>query len=62
MYKNTGYVLIIGSSNMDFIIYSKRFPNPGETVTGGIFKQFLGGKGANQAVASVRSGSKTIFI
>jgi ribokinase len=47
---------------MDLNIYSQRFPKPGETVTGGIFKQFLGGKGANQAVASVRSGSKTIFI
>ncbi|MFX0074685.1 MAG: ribokinase, partial [Candidatus Hermodarchaeota archaeon] len=52
----------IGSSNMDLNIYSKRFPKPGETVTGGVFKQFLGGKGANQAVASVRSGAKTIFI
>jgi ribokinase len=56
------YVLIIGSSNMDLNIYSQRFPKPGETVTGGVFKQFLGGKGANQAVASVRSGAKTIFI
>ncbi len=56
------YVLIVGSSNMDLNIYSERFPNPGETVTGGVFKQFLGGKGANQAVASARSGSKTIFI
>ncbi|MBY8988195.1 MAG: ribokinase [Candidatus Lokiarchaeota archaeon] len=56
------YVLIIGSSNMDLNIYSQRFPKPGETVTGGVFKQFLGGKGANQAVASVRSGSKTLFI
>ena len=62
MSKGEEYVLIIGSSNMDLNIYSKRFPNPGETVTGGIFKQFLGGKGANQAVASVRSGAKTIFI
>ena len=56
------YVLIIGSSNMDLNIYSQRFPKPGETVTGGVFKQFLGGKGANQVVASVRSGSKTFFI
>ena len=56
------YVLIVGSSNMDLNIYSERFPNPGETVTGGVFKQFLGGKGANQAVASVRSGSSTTFI
>lgn len=56
------YVLIIGSSNMDLNIYLQRFPKPGETVTGGVYKQFLGGKGANQAVASVRSGSKTNFI
>ncbi len=56
------YVLIVGSSNMDLNIYSERFPNPGETVTGGVFKQFLGGKGANQAVASARSGSETTFI
>jgi ribokinase len=56
------YVLIIGSSNIDMNIYSERLPKKGETVTGGTFKQFLGGKGANQAVASVRSGSNTIFI
>ena len=56
------YVLIIGSSNMDLNVYLKRLPRPGETVTGGMFQQFLGGKGANQAVASVRSGAKTIFI
>jgi ribokinase len=62
MTNGANYVLVIGSSNMDLNIYSKRFPNPGETVTGGIFKQFLGGKGANQAVASARSGAKTVFI
>lgn len=56
------YVLIIGSSNMDLNIYLQSFPKPGETVTGGKFKQFLGGKGANQAVASVRSGANTVFI
>jgi ribokinase len=56
------YVLIIGSSNMDLNIYSERLPNPGETVTGGKFKRYLGGKGANQAVASSRAGTSTIFI
>jgi ribokinase len=62
MIDSGGYVLIIGSSNMDLNIYLKRFPKPGETVTGGTFKQFLGGKGANQSVASIRSGAKTVFI
>jgi ribokinase len=56
------FVLVIGSSNMDLNIYSDRFPKTGETVTGGTFTQSLGGKGANQAVASVRSGTKTVFI
>jgi len=56
------YVIVIGSSNMDLNIYLERLPKSGETVTGGTFKQFLGGKGANQSVASVRSGSDTLFI
>ena len=56
------YVLIIGSSNMDFNIYLERFPEKGETITGGTFQQYLGGKGANQAVACARSGIKTVFI
>lgn len=59
---NGNYVLVIGSSNIDLNIYSKKLPTPGETVTGGKFRQNLGGKGANQSVASIRSGSKTIFI
>ncbi len=56
------YVLVVGSSNMDLNMYSKRFPTPGETVTGGMFTQSFGGKGANQSVASIRSGSNTVFI
>lgn len=62
MSKKTPYVLIIGSSNMDLNIYSEKFPDLGETITGGTFKQYLGGKGANQSVAAVRSGAKTVFI
>jgi len=62
MISTNDYVIIIGSSNMDLNIYSERLPKPGETVTGGVFKQYLGGKGANQSVASVRSGSNTFFI
>ena len=62
MNKKVPYVLIIGSSNMDLNVYSERFPDLGETITGGTFKQYLGGKGANQSVAVVRSGAKTVFI
>jgi ribokinase len=62
MSKKSDYVLIVGSSNMDLNIYSERFPDLGETITGGTFKQYLGGKGANQSVAAVRSGANTVFI
>jgi len=47
---------------MDLNIYSKRLPQPGETVTGGAFSKSLGGKGANQAVAAARAGSEVLFI
>ena len=56
------YVLVIGSSNIDLNIYSKKLPTTGETVTGGILTQSYGGKGANQAVAAKRSGSDTVFV
>jgi len=55
-------VLVIGSSNLDLVVTAKRFPNPGETIFGKKFEMFPGGKGANQAVAAARLGSKTIFI
>ena len=58
----SGNILIIGSSNTDMIIQSDKIPQPGETVTGGIFSTAAGGKGANQAVAVARSGGNTTFI
>ncbi|MFX1523342.1 MAG: ribokinase [Promethearchaeota archaeon] len=62
MNKEHADVVIIGSSNMDLNIYSERFPELGETVTGGVFEQNLGGKGANQSVAAARTGAITVFI
>jgi ribokinase len=37
-------------------------PKPGETVLGGDFARFHGGKGANQALAAARAGAKVAFI
>lgn len=55
-------ILIIGSSNTDMVIKTERFPTPGETIIGGNFFLFPGGKGANQAVAAARLGGNVTFI
>lgn len=49
-------VLVAGSANLDFVVRAPHIPAPGETVLGSSFCTFAGGKGANQAVASVRAG------
>jgi ribokinase len=55
-------VLVVGSSNTDLVVFCERLPKPGETVLGGEFKMFGGGKGANQAVAAARAGSDVTFL
>lgn len=57
-----GKILVIGSSNTDMVVKSGRFPTPGETILGGAFYMFPGGKGANQAVAAARLGGQVTFI
>lgn len=55
-------VVVVGSSNTDLVLNCKSLPRPGETVLGGAFERFAGGKGANQAVAAVRAGAKVAFV
>jgi ribokinase len=56
------HVVVIGSANTDLVIRVPQLPHPGETVTGGSFQVFAGGKGANQAVAAARAGARVTLI
>ncbi len=55
-------IVVVGSSNTDMIIKSRRIPSPGETIVGGVFATAPGGKGANQAVAAARAGGDVLFV
>ncbi|EJD7032744.1 ribokinase [Enterobacter hormaechei] len=60
--KTAGNLVVLGSINADHILNLETFPTPGETVTGNQYQVAFGGKGANQAVASGRSGANIAFI
>lgn len=55
-------IIVVGSSNTDMVIKSKKLPSPGETILGGTFLMNPGGKGANQAVAAARLGGSVTFV
>ena len=55
-------VLTCGAINTDLVARLLRAPEAGETVTGSDFAIFGGGKGANQALASVRAGATTAIL
>lgn len=57
-----GKIIVIGSSNTDMVIKSKKLPSPGETLLGGTFLMNPGGKGANQAVAAARLMGNVTFV
>ncbi len=55
-------IVVIGSSNVDFVMKMDRLPQVGETITNALFMQTFGGKGANQAVGAARAGGEVWFI
>ena len=59
---DTGEVVIVGSINVDLVVRAAQLPAPGQTVTGGVFAQYQGGKGANQAVAAARAGATVALV
>jgi ribokinase len=54
-------IVIFGSINVDLIVPVPRLPRPGETVLGGEYVLFPGGKGANQALAAHRAGTEVVL-
>lgn len=57
-----GKLLVVGSLNMDLVVNISRHPQIGETILGGKFSTFPGGKGANQAVGAARMGAAVTMI
>ncbi|MGX2994021.1 ribokinase [Streptomyces sp. JNUCC 64] len=55
-------ITVIGSVNRDFVLTVEDLPHPGETVLARRFAEGVGGKGANQAVAAARLGSRVRLV
>ncbi len=55
-------IVVVGSLNLDLVATVPRNPEVGETITGTDFKRFIGGKGANQAVAASLLGGRVHMI
>jgi len=58
----SGHIVVVGSLNMDLVVRVPRHPKLGETLLGGSFGTFPGGKGANQAVAAARLGGTVRMV
>jgi ribokinase len=50
-------VVVVGAINADLVVTADHLPRPGETVVGPRLQRYGGGKGANAAVAAVRTGA-----
>lgn len=55
-------VVVVGSMNRDITVLTPRLPDPGETVLGERHHSGGGGKGANQAIAAARLGSRVAMV
>jgi ribokinase len=55
-------ICVVGGLNMDLVVRAAHLPRPGETAPGRNFARFLGGKGANQAVAAARLGASVRMV
>ena len=59
---NIPQIVVVGSSSIDLVLRTSKIPNANETVLADSLQGFLGGKGANQAIATARLGAQTSLI
>jgi ribokinase len=59
---DAGWVIVVGSINVDLTVQVEHLPRPGETVANGILSRAGGGKSANQACAAARFGAHARFV
>jgi len=57
-----GGVLVVGSVNEDVVLHVGRQPRPGETLPARSVTRSPGGKGANQAAAAARQGTRVQLL
>eukprot|EP01112_Ceratiomyxa_fruticulosa_P018607 TRINITY_DN5981_c0_g1_i1.p1 TRINITY_DN5981_c0_g1~~TRINITY_DN5981_c0_g1_i1.p1 ORF type:complete len:325 (+),score=69.56 TRINITY_DN5981_c0_g1_i1:115-1089(+) len=55
-------IVVVGSSNRDYVSFCESIPRVGETVKARDLLFFFGGKGANQAVQAARLGGKVYMV
>jgi ribokinase len=55
-------VVVIGSYNIDLVVWCEAIPTRGEVLMGGEFDMFCGGRGANCAVAAARAECQVKFV
>jgi len=57
-----GDILVVGSINLDILLFQDRLPARGETFTARDVRESFGGKGANQAVQCAKLGQRVRFL
>ena len=55
-------ILNFGALNIDHVYQVDHISRPGETMVGGDYARFAGGKGANQSVAIARAGASVVHV
>lgn len=55
-------IVVVGSSSIDLILKTSKIPTANDTVLAQSLRSFLGGKGANQAIATARLGAHTSLV